>query len=223
MRDSVLIVWGGWEGHTPKQSVEVFAPLLEEAGLKVIVEDSLTAFEDAERLKSLALIVPAWTMDKIAPRQLNPLLEAVRAGTPIGGWHGCMGDSFREATEYQFMVGGQWVAHPGNMIDYSVQIGPTPHPITEGLQDFTIHSEQYYMHVDPGVQVLATTTFDGSHASWTEGVVMPVTWTKHYGKGPVFYCSLGHTFEDFKVPEAREMVRRGLLWTTGRYPAEQNA
>jgi type 1 glutamine amidotransferase len=110
------------------------------------------------------------------------------------------------------MVGGQWVAHPGGVIDYEVNIIDHDDPITRGLEDFKMHSEQYYMHVDPLNQVLATTTFSAEHAPWIGGVVMPVVWKKMYGKGRVFYTSLGHVAKDFDVPEAREIVQRGMLW-----------
>jgi type 1 glutamine amidotransferase len=140
------------------------------------------------------------------------LLDAVRSGVGIAGWHGGLGDSFRNNVEYQFMVGGQWVTHPGNIIDYEVNILDHDDPVTRGLGDFKIRSEQYYMHVDPSVKVLATTTFTGEHAPWVKGVVMPVAWKKMYSRGRVFYCSLGHVAADFKVREAREMVKRGMLW-----------
>lgn len=214
MPKSALIVWGGWEGHQPKQSADLFAGLLRDAGYSVEVSDTLDVYRDAAKLMALDLIVPVWTMGKITNEQSNPLLEAVKSGVGLGGWHGCMADSFREHTEYQFMVGGQWVAHPGNIIDYTVQIADHEHPITAGLSDFAMHSEQYYMHVDPANRVLATTTFSGEHAPWIDGVVMPVVWTKMWGKGRVFYSSLGHVTADFDVPEAREIVRRGLLWAS---------
>jgi type 1 glutamine amidotransferase len=155
-----------------------------------------------------------WTMGTIAKEQEQGLLNAVHGGVGIAGFHGTMGDSFRNNTEYQFMVGGQWVAHPGNIIDYTVNIANHDDPITAGLPDFKMHSEQYYMHVDPSNQVLATTTFSGEHASWIEGTVMPVVWKRRYGAGRVFYCSLGHVVPDFDVPEAREIVRRGMLWAS---------
>lgn len=209
-----LFVWGGWDGHTPKESTELFAGLLEEVGYEVTISDTLDAYLDAEFLNGLDLIVPVWTMDKISKEQQNNLLAAVQSGVGLGGWHGSMADSFRESTAYQFMVGGQWVAHPGNIIDYRVNITDSTHPITAGLSDFDMHSEQYYMHTDPSNQTLATTTFNGDHADWIDGTIMPVTWLRHYGKGRVFYCSLGHVRADFDVPEAREMVRRGLLWAS---------
>jgi type 1 glutamine amidotransferase len=210
---TALITWGGWEGHTPFQSASLFAGLLREAGYDVRLTDTLDVYLDPQ-LPSFDLIVPVWTMSTITPEQERGLLNAVAAGTGIGGWHGSMADSFRNNTEYQFMVGGQWVAHPGNIIDYTVQITRPDDPITAGLDDFAMHSEQYYMHVDPSNEVLATTTFSGEHAPWIAGTVMPVVWKRRWGAGKVFYCSLGHTIDDFNVPEAREIVRRGLLWAS---------
>jgi uncharacterized protein len=211
---SALFVVGGWNGHTPFESAAIFADLLRAADYEVEISDTLDSYLDVERLKSLDLIVPTWTMDKISNEQLKGLLSAIQSGVGVGGWHGCMGDSFRESVEYQFMVGGQWVAHPGNIIQYTVNITDHDHPITTGLSDFQMDSEQYYMHVDPNNQVLATTTFSGEHVPWIDGATIPVVWTRMWGQGRVFYCSLGHVAADFDVPEAREIVRRGLLWAS---------
>lgn len=214
---SALFVWGGWDGHEPKQCVDRVAPTLAEAGLNVDIVDTLDVYTDAERLQQTDLIVQCWTMGELTKEQGNGLLEAVRNGTNIGGWHGGLGDSFRSATQFQFMVGGQWVAHPGNIVDYTVNIGDKNDPITAGLSDFQMHSEQYYMHTDPGNEVLATTTFSGEHegVDWIAGTVMPVVWKRRWGKGRVFYSSLGHVATDFDVPEVLEITRRGLLWAAG--------
>lgn len=211
---SMLFVWGGWAGHEPKQCVDIFAPLMSAAGYQVDISDTLDSYLDTEKLKSYDLICQMWTMGTITREQQNALLDAVRGGVGFGGWHGGSGDSFRNSTDYQFMVGGQWVAHPGGVIDYRVNITNHTDPITAGLEDFDMHSEQYYMHVDPSNEVLAYTTFTGEHAPWIDGVVMPVTWKRSYGQGRVFYCSLGHVAKDFEVPQAREIVRRGLLWAS---------
>jgi len=215
-KKKALIVWGGWEGHEPKKCVDIFAPWLVEQGFEVEISNTLDAYLDLEKLKKLDVIIQVYTQGTIKPDQERNLLEAVKSGVGLAGWHGGLADSFRTETEYQFMVGGQWVAHPGGIIDYEVNIVPEKKddPIVKGLKDFKMHSEQYYMHVDPGVEVLATTTFSGKYAPWIEGVVMPVVWKKYYGKGRVFYCSLGHVAADFDVPEAREIVKRGILWAT---------
>lgn len=207
-----LMVWGGWEGHEPQQCVNIFALLLEAAGFKADISDTLDAYLNTEKMGSYDLISQSYSMSSITPEQSKGLLTAVENGAGFGGWHGGMADAFRDSVEYQFMVGGQWVAHPGNIIYYTVHISDHDDPITAGLGDFEMHSEQYYLHVDPSNTVLATTTFDGAYHDWIDGVVMPVVWKRRWGKGRVFYCSLGHVAADFDVPEAREIVRRGLLW-----------
>ena len=213
MKKKALINWGGWDGHEPKQCAEVFAPILEREGFEVRVANDLAVYTDKDYLQSLSLIVPTWTMSKITGDQEKGLLEAVASGVGIAGWHGGMCDSFRENTGYQFMTGGQWVAHPDGIIDYTVNITNHTDPITAGIPDFKMHSEQYYMHTDPGNVVLATTTFrDRVSSPWVNGTVMPVVWKRSWDKGRVFYSSLGHVAKDFDVPEAREIQRRGLLW-----------
>jgi hypothetical protein len=162
-------------------------------------------------MMSYDLITQVVTISAIRDQEQG-LLDAIASGVGYGGWHGGMADAFRNNTNYQFMVGGQWVAHPGNIIDYTVNITKHSDPIVSGLSDFQMHSEQYYMHVDPINEVLATTTFGAQHASWIEGAVVPVVWKKRWGQGKVFYSSLGHVAKDFNVPEAKEIVRRGLLW-----------
>ena len=211
---SALMVWGGWEGHQPKQCVDIFAPFLREQGFEVEIADTLDAYLDSDTLSRLSLIVPVWTMGTITKEQERGLLDAVASGVGVAGWHGTMGDSFRNNTEYQFMVGGQWVAHPGNIIDYTVNIVNHDDPIMAGLADFTMHSEQYYMHVDPSNQVLATTSFSGEHGGtpWIAGTLMPVVWKRSWGQGRVFYSSLGHIAGDFQVPEACTIMQRGMLW-----------
>ena len=210
-----LMVYGGWEGHQPRECVEFFAPLLREADFDVTLSDTLDSYLNRELMGSLDLIVPLWTMGTITKEQEAGLLAAVEGGVNIAGWHGGMGDSFRDNPNYQFMVGGQWVAHPGNVIDYAVTIVRPDDPIMTGLNDFQMHSEQYYLHVDPSNEVLATTTFSGDYVSWIAGTVMPVVWKRRWGAGRVFYCSLGHKAHDFDVPEARTIVERGMLWAAG--------
>ena len=211
---SALMTWGGWDGHEPKQCVDIFAPFLQASGYDVRVTDTLDVYLEKDYLESLDLIVPVWTMSTITKEQEAGLLAAVKGGVGIAGWHGGMGDSFRNNCEYQFMVGGQWVVHPGGVIDYRVNIIDHDDPLTCGIPDFDMHSEQYYMHVDPSNEVLATTTFDGSRVPWIDGVVMPVVWKRTYGAARVYYCSLGHVAVDFEVPEAKELIQRGMLWAS---------
>lgn len=215
MAKKAIMVWGGWEGHEPKQCVDIFAPILEEEGFAVTISDTLDTYKDRDLMAEQDLVVPTWTMGQIEGEQEQGLLAAVDSGVGVAGWHGGMADSFRNNTTYQFMVGGQFVAHPDGIIDYTVNIAAPDDPIVADLDDFQMHSEQYYMHTDPGNQVLATTTLEGRQsAPWVNGTVMPVVWKRAWGAGRVFYSSLGHVASDFDVPEAREIQRRGMLWAS---------
>jgi type 1 glutamine amidotransferase len=206
-----LIVWGGWEGHEPEQCAGIIRGMLEEDGFSVELAHTTTVFAEPG-IRDLSLIVPIYTMAKIEKEEIANLSQAVRDGVGLAGYHGGMGDAFRESVEYQFMVGGQWVAHPGNIIDYRVDVARPEDPIMEGIASFPYRSEQYYMHVDPSNDVLATTTFGGEHAWWIEGVTMPVVWKRRHGKGKVFYSSLGHQAQEFEVLEMRTILRRGMNW-----------
>jgi uncharacterized protein len=206
---SALIVWGGWDGHTPEQSANAVATLLRTKGMSVTVSPDTNAFIDAA---AYDLIIPAITMSTIEKPALDGLTTAIRAGTGLAGFHGLMCDAFRNEPEYQFMTGGQWVSHPGNIIDYTVNITRPDDPIMQGIADFAYTSEQYYMHVDPANHVLATTTFSGDHLADVAGVTMPVVWTRRYGNGRVFYSALGHTSAEFAVPQMARMFTQGALW-----------
>lgn len=214
MTRKALIVRGGWDGHEPVQVSEIFKKILENEDFQVEMSETLDSFLDVEKLKSLDLIVPLWTMGTITNEQVKPVLEAVAAGVGIAGCHGGMCDAFRENVDWQFMTGGQWVAHPGGEVEYVVNIKNTSSPIVEGICDFPVKSEQYYLHVDPAIEVLATTRFptsDGPHSS-NRCVDIPVIWTKMWGKGRVFYSSLGHHADIFDIEPALETMRRGFLW-----------
>ena len=212
---SALVVWGGWKGHEPEGVSALHAAALREQGFTVEVSDTLDAFLDGEKLKHLDLIVPLWTMGEIKKEQLKPVLAAVEAGTGLAGCHGGMCDAFRVSTEWQFMTGGQWVAHPGgDGVTYAVRITDREHAITRGLKDFPVTSEQYYVHVDPANKVLATTRFptvDGPHAA-NGPVDVPVVWTRLWGKGRVFYSSLGHVEATARQKEVLDIQTRGMLW-----------
>ena len=211
-----IFVYGGWPGHAPERYRDLLVPWLKSEGFDVTVTDSLDIYADKEAMAQTDLIVQIRTMDKtITIAQLQGLMKAVENGAGLAGWHGGLADAFRDQPRYEYMVGGSWGEHPGNDgIPYRVNITDHNDPITKGLADFDVVSEQYYMLVDPNNKVLATTTFNGEHDSWVKGAVMPVAWEKMYGKGRVFYTSLGHQPEVFNVPEAFTLLKRGILWAS---------
>ena len=221
----LLFIYGGWAGHEPEKFKDYMVPWLKEAGAEVLVYDKLDPYTDKALMDTIDLVIQIMTISQISKEQEKGLLDAIRNnGTAMAGWHGGMCDAFRNNPDYQFMTGGQWVAHPGGVIDYTVKIVDHKDEVTRGLKGFDMHSEQYYMHVDPNVKVLATTQFSGANDTWIDGAVMPVTWKKMYGKGRIFYTSLGHNLDHIsKVPDAMEMLKRGIRWASAsKYlPAEK--
>jgi len=214
-----LIIQGGWDGHEPVQVSDIFARVLREEEFEVNISDTLNTLLDVAYMQSLHLIIPVWTMGTITDEQCKCVSEAVASGVGLAGCHGGMCDSFRESVTWQFMTGGQWVAHPGNdSTPYRVNIRSISNPITAGLKDFDVCSEQYYVHADPANEVLAATIFPnenpatlGYHCS-NPMISVPVVWTKCWGHGRVFYNSLGHHADIFHAYEPLELMRRGFLW-----------
>lgn len=219
MPKRALIVWGGWEGHEPDRVAALFEEILTGEGFDVKVREHPDGFLEAAD-PDLDLIVPIVTMAKIPSEARDAVVRAVaERAVGLAGCHGGMCDSFRDDTEWQFMTGGQWVAHPGNDgVRYTVNlVRGEPHEITDGLDDFEVESEQYYLHTDPGNRVLATTEFPTPGAGGPhEGnpCRMPQVWTKAYGKGRVFYNALGHVRSVLEAPVPRELMRRGFLWAS---------
>ena len=204
-----LFLSGGWSGHVPQEIVTLFASDLKAAGIETRIETTLDHLAEVDELKTYDVIFPCWTMGQLTPDQSKGLLDAVRSGVGLAGIHGGMGDAFRGNTDYEWMVGGHFVGHP-HVGDYTVNIRDTANAITAGLPaSFAYKSEQYYLLVDPGVHVLA----DSAYMHEGRTVVMPVAWTKHWGKGRVFYNALGHAPSEFTdFPAARALTVQGIRW-----------
>ena len=210
------IIQGGWDGHEPKLTSKRFGELLQKNGYQVEIFDSLDCLGDLEKLMEIDLLVACWTMGEIKREYTKNVSLAVGSGMGLAGCHGGMCDAFRNDTEWQFMTGGQWVSHPGgDGVEYTVNICHGSSPITQGIEDFSVCSEHYYLHIDPAIEVLATTRFpvvSYYHIS-NKPVDMPVAWTKYWGNGRVFYTSLGHHDDVFeKAPSAQLLMERGMLW-----------
>lgn len=210
-----LITWGGWDGHEPDLVADLFANMLRNHSFNVDVFDSLECFDDAERLKGYDLIIPVWTMSDLTRERAVNVSDAVARGTGIAGCHGGMCDAFRSNVLWQFMTGANWVAHPGgDGVDYRVTIRDPENELTRGISDFDVSSEQYYLHVDPAIHVLASTQFPTIewYHSPNGAVDMPVAWTKSWGLGRVYYNALGHKANVIASGPAYELLERGLLW-----------
>lgn len=211
----VLLVYGGWDGHQPKVYAEKISGFLKAEGAEVTVSDSTGIYADEAVMSEIDLIVQSITMDKISKEAFDGLQKAVKNGTGFAGSHGGFCDAFRDNTGYQYMTGAQFVAHPGGQIDYTVKITDPSDPITAGIKDFPTKTEQYYLHVDPNIKVLATTTFSGDYDEWINGAVMPVIWKKYFGQGRIFCITLGHDPAEFDQAIPKQLLMNGFRWASG--------
>lgn len=211
----ILFTYGGWNGHEPTKFAEYLTPWMKEEGAEVLLHSTLDVYTDKAVMDTIDLVVQIFTMSTITKEQEKGLLACIKNGAGMAGWHGGMCDAFRNNTNYQYMTGGQWVAHPGGVIDYDVNFINQEDEVSKGLKNFSVKSEQYYMHVDPNVKVLATTRFSDEHNQWIEGATMPVVWKKSYDKGRIFYTSLGHNLNHvIDIPEGMEIIKRGIQWAS---------
>jgi len=210
-----LVVRGGWEGHSPVEATDAFLPFLEASGFSVEIHDGPAAYDDAERLLATDLVLQCYTQGVATDEQVTNLVSAVAAGTGLAGWHGGIVDSYRASPDYLHLTGGQWAAHPGNFVDYEVEVVPQrrDHPIVEGLDRWKHHTEQYWCLTDDLNDVLVTSKFEATpDTPWRADLVVPAVWTRRWGRGRVFVSTIGHKLDDLEVPEVRTLTERGLLW-----------
>ena len=199
----------------PVPASDRYGKVLRESGFEVTLSDSLDSYLDEARLAATDLVVQCWTMGTMSSQQADGLSHAVRSGTGFAGWHGGIVDAFRGEPLYSLVTGGQFVYHPRGFVRYQVRpvADRADHPVLAGVEAFTLTTEQYYVHVDPGIDVLAVSDFVADPAyPDLAGVVMPVTWTRRWGRGRVFVTTIGHSVSDLEVPQVDAMIRAGMAW-----------
>jgi uncharacterized protein len=224
-----LVVRGGWEGHAPVEATELFLPFLRDNGYEVRVEESHEVYADAEVLGATDLIVQSVTMSEISHDQLKGLRAAIAAGTGMAGWHGGIADSYRNNSDYLQLIGGQFATHPSkepslccgtqedNYLKYTVEITDLgrKHPVTEGLEDFELDTEQYWVLHDDLIDVLATTTHPVQpYHPWHRPITSPAVWTRLWGEGRIMVATPGHSVDILEDANVRTIMERGMLWAT---------
>ncbi|WP_329239494.1 ThuA domain-containing protein [Streptomyces canus] len=228
-RKKALVVRGGWEGHQPVKATELFLPFLESGGYDVRIEESTDVYADSAEMAATDLVVQCVTMSEITAEQVSGLSTAVMAGTGFTGWHGGIADSFRASSDYLHLVGGQFATHPGkepcerrggeedNFLPYTVTITELgrEHPVTAGIEDFELHTEQYWVLHDDLIDVLATTTHPAQPwQPWHRPVTSPAVWARQWGAGRVVVTTPGHNLDVLENPNVRTVIERGMLWAT---------
>ncbi len=211
------ILTGGWSGHDPEGVAAWSAERLAALSVSAEVVRDLDALDDAAALDGLALLVPNWSWGSLSPSQETALVTAVERGLGLVGTHGGMGDTSRASLKYQWLVGGQFVAHPGDLYPHRVTFDPGS-PLLGDLPPVELITERYVMLIDPAVSVHARLTFGADPMPWLDGVQVPVAWTRRWGEGRVGYLSVGHTVDDLRVPAIVTAFERLADWARGDRP-----
>lgn len=224
-----LVVRGGWEGHRPVEATDMFIPFLQENGFDVRVEDSNEVYADEAAMEATDLIVQSVTMSDISGDALKGLRRAVERGTGLAGWHGGIADSYRNSSDYLQLIGGQFATHPSkhpdscegdesdNFLCYTVDLTDLGrgHQIMDGLEDFTLRTEQYWVLTDDLNDVLATTTHPVQpYHPWHRPITSPAVWTREWGAGRVFVATPGHSPVVLRDINVRTIIERGMLWAS---------
>ncbi|GLI26631.1 hypothetical protein ARHIZOSPH14_08730 [Agromyces rhizosphaerae] len=227
MTRNALVVRGGWQGHRPAAATGLFLPFLRDEGFDVTIEEDPEVYADAERMVDVDLIVQSVTMSEIGDDALRGLRTAVEAGTGLAGWHGGIADSYRASADYLQLVGGQFATHPSkhpdetrgdetdNYLDHRIEMTDLgrEHEITRGIEDFTLHTEQYWVLHDDLIDVLATTTHPTRpHHPWHRPLTSPAVWTRRWGSGRIFVATPGHSPDILADVSVRTIIERGMLW-----------
>ncbi len=230
MTRRALVVRGGWEGHHPVEATELFIPFLKEQGYEVRIEESPEVYADADELAATDLVLQSMTMSSIEKDAFEGLRTAIENGMGFTGWHGGIADSYRASSDYLQLVGGQFATHPSkhpddvvgnseedNYLPYTVEITDLgrEHPITHGIPDFDLETEQYWVLHDDLIDVLATTTHPAPPwHPWHRPIVSPAVWTRQWGKGRIAVATPGHSIDVLQNEHVRTIIERSILWVS---------
>ncbi|XOV81012.1 MAG: ThuA domain-containing protein [Aestuariibacter sp.] len=218
-KPGLLLLYGGWEGHLPRKMAEIFRQRF--SGQYDIKLHSSLDYLLSPEIYEFDAIIPLWTQGELSPAQESAFSAAISYGLGLIAWHGSA-DAFRCNQQFKMMLGGTFISHPGDKVHYPVVPVTNPQISIVDMPVFELESEQYYMHVDPSVNWVAETVFTSSNRPWHK-VRMPVSWTKMWGQGRVFYTAIGHDVESFEHDAALKLLGKGIEWVlegkVGRYEA----
>ncbi len=226
---SAFFLYGGFPGHFPYEIAEWADGIMGELGFEVThtndphqLDQDLTGYDVI-----VCGVDQAMTTEDLTDRAERSLLDAVAQGT------GSSAGTGRRRPSGPACSSASSSAHRSSNIRGREGGGPLhrdivdrEHDITRGVDDFQAASEQYYMHDDPAVHVLATTTFTGEHLPWGRWGQDAGGLDEAVGQGAGFYQALGHLPKDVQAPPVEHMVRQGLRWaaaTRGPLPVDDRA
>lgn len=195
----VLIIWGGWEGHNPENVANKLKELLMDRGYMVDSTSRLGALLNGN-LNDYSVIIPVWSCGIEGDIYLTQLIKAVESGVGIMAFHG--GIDWFSTEKYYEMIGALYL-YDTLPEKYTVEV-MDDHVITDGINDFDVVSEKYFMQMDPTNNVLATAYYNEMNT--------PVMWTKNHKEGRVFYSTLAHSEEEVFSEPHQTILLNAVDW-----------
>ncbi len=140
--------------------------------------------------------------EKLTDEQIAGLVQWVRAGGALLAAHCAtvIGDS---GAELRRLLGGAFVSHPPPFT-FTVYPAYSAHPISAGIEAFTVYDEFYIEAHEPSVDVHLLAIH--------EGVAYPMGWSKEEGQGRVAHIALGHFPEVWNLAPYRQLMRQAANW-----------
>lgn len=202
---NVLCVLGGsW--HDFDGFAHTFTPVLARAGMQNRCTqdlDELTRLQGASyELVLLYTCIDEQCAVAHSQAQVHGLCSWVQGGGSLLAVHGAT-VAARQHPDLKELLGGCFVSHPPRA---RLVVSPVPaeHPITRGIEPFTVDDELYYHDYDPAVSVHLV-THDGQRAC-------PLAWSRPAGQGTVVYFGLGHDEAAWNVPSYQRIVQQSARW-----------
>jgi type 1 glutamine amidotransferase len=216
----VLLVTGG-HGFEKEPFYSVFKEnsAIEFTAAAHAAKTNATVFE-RDDLLSYDVVVLYDMPKSITEPQKAKFLSLLDKGTGLVVLHHAL-VSYQQWPEYEKIIGGRYVEPPGmegkvtpefgyqHNVDVPVVIAAKDHPITKGLQDFTIHDEIYWgFRVGADVTPLLTTTHPKSGKT--------LSWVRTQSKSRIVYLQLGHDHSAYENPNYRQLVAQSIQWAAKR-------
>jgi type 1 glutamine amidotransferase len=158
-------------------------------------------------------------------------LKSIKDGKGFVGFH-CASDTFhvgdhfekqspKERDPYINMLGGEFIIH-GSQQPATMKVVDPHFPGAEGLGQSFSKTEEWYSLKNFGkdLHVILVNETDGMHDKPYERPAYPATWIHNYGKGRVFYTSMGHREDVWTSPEFQSITVGGISWALGDAKAD---
>ena len=156
-----------------------------------------------------------WPKEEFQPwiteEQGKAIRDFVAAGNGLYALHNSSNISLYSKA-FREVMGGAYIGHPP-LRPFRVRVASRNHPITQGIEDFTVNDEQHFVTCDrdPKNIILRSENVDGLVYE-NLGATSIAGWAHDYGKGRVVFTAVGHTLHAMWQPEYFKIQKNSVRW-----------